>query len=608
MQIDASEKSLHNILSGNVTLTIPPFQRNYAWKTDQIDAYLEDVFNLALDPGSEHFFGPVVLLEDKKDLSIIDGQQRLTTTIILLCIIRDQLESFTNSNFVKEGHNFPLDMLLTQMLKHDDFIHDSYIANYQIQDVFKTHILAPMNSVNRKVFNPGGKGLTTDEKRATTELRSAYSRIQKRLNDWLKPNAGDEDAMKSQLFSLINALRNGFRLLEIRMYTADDAYILFETLNERGLRLTPSDLLKNFTLRNVAAKDSDKITKVLKQWDDSISTLGDYPFTKFLRHFLLSSQVSKVQAQKIFKLFSDRVAKYGDGGAMRNLNEIESAANVYAKLLGDSSNFGDSAIDDANARLNLFSETHRVFLLRVMLGSFTNKAKLKATLATEIMAFRWILTGRNAQELETLYQKASDLLFTDNQGTMAAEDSAIDAAISFLMSSLPSDDAVRSYMIENPARRDLVFYALKRANFAIQPVGFNYQQSKLHVEHLAPQNPAIGSSWFTKVAERTPSDPNAPTYDDFVQKWGNLSILEFEVNISISNADWTDKVNGKNDGLLNGLKNSLIQMNKDLSVLPDWTADLIDKRTAWLADAMVALTRPENIEGTPGSVSSYTGN
>jgi hypothetical protein len=608
MQIDASEKSLLNILSGNVTLTIPPFQRNYAWKTDQIDAYLEDVFTLALDPGSEHFFGPVVLLEDKKDLSIIDGQQRLTTTIILLCIIRDQLESFTNTSIMKQGHNIPLDMLLTQLLRHDDLIHDRYIANYQIREVFKTHVLASMDSVNRKPFAPGGKGLTTDEKRATTELRSAYARIQKKLNDWLKPNAGNEDAMKDQLFALINALRNGFRLLEIRMYTADDAYILFETLNERGLRLTPSDLLKNFTLRNVAAKDSEKITKVLKQWDDSIATLGDYPFTKFLRHFLLSSQVSKVQAQKIFKLFSDRVEKYGDGGAMRNLNEIESAANVYAKLLGDSSNFGDSAIDDANARLNLFSETHRVFLLRVMLGGFSNKAKLRATLATEMMAFRWILTGRNAQELETLYQKSGDFLFTDNQGTMATDDSAIDAAINYLMASLPSDDAVRSYMIDNPARRDLVFYALKRANFAIQHVAFNYQQSKLHVEHLAPQNPAIASDWFTKVAEKTPSDPNAPTYDDFVQKWGNLSILEFEVNISISNADWTDKVNGKNDGLLNGLKNSLIQMNKDLSVLPDWNADLIDKRTAWLADAMVALTHPENISGTPGTVIPFSGN
>lgn len=191
---------------------------------------------------------------------------------------------------------------------------------------------------------------------------------------------------------------------------------------------------------------------------------------------------------------------------------------------------------------------------------------------------------------------------------MATEDFAIDAAVTSLLTSLPSDDAVRSYMIDNPARRDLVFYALKRANFTIQPVGFNYQQSKLHVEHLAPQNPSNGSSWFTQVAEKTPSDPNAMTYDDFVQKWGNLSILEFEVNISISNADWTEKVHGRNDGLLNGLSNSLIQMNKDLTQLPEWTAGLIDKRTAWLADAMVTLTQPSYIDGNTGTVSPFTDN
>lgn len=604
MRIDAAEVALQALLSGSKTLTIPDFQRNYAWKSEQIDAFMDDVLELTASE-DEHFFGPIVVLDaSPKSLSVIDGQQRLTTTIMLLCLIRDQIESFDN-DLVSVGDNqVSLNQFIFQMLKHDDLSTDRYEANYQIRQVFKTHVLASLNNVNRKNFSARATGMTAAEKLATAELRTSYLRMQKRLNTWLLPNAGNEQAMKGQVYSLIKALRSGFRILEIKMYSEDDAYTLFETLNERGLRLTPSDLLKSFTLRKAKEDSPEQINDVLTRWDNTVGQLGDFSFTSFLRHYLLSVQKDKVQAKKIFTFFNKLVDSYGPRGSIKNLEMLEKAADVYAKLLGENVNFGDPKLDDTIARINLFSVTHRVFLLRVMLGKYSIAAKRRAAHATELIAFRWILTGGNAQELESHYQTVANSLF-DPKGNMLESDDALSAAVTNLLSKLPADGAVRSHIIENPARKELQYYALRKINYGITHVELAWPQQAIHVEHLAPQRPDPNSNWFERVAPKSVSDPNLPNYDDFVAKWGNLSLLEFEINTSIGNSEWSVKVEGRPAETQRGLHDSTIKMTKDVAKATEWTSAIIDARTAWIAEAMVELSNVQVLDAPTPDISGF---
>lgn len=605
MRIDATEVALQSLLSGSKTLTIPDFQRNYAWKSEQIDAFMDDVLDLTITE-DEHFFGPIVLLDATKDtLSVIDGQQRLTTTIMLLCLIRDQIESFADDYVVVGDNRISLNQFIFQMLKHDDLSKDRYEANYQIRHVFKTHVLASLNNVNRKNFSPRATGMTAAEKLATAELRTSYLRMQKRLNSWLLPNAGDERAMKEQVYNLIKALRSGFRILEIKMYSEDDAYTLFETLNERGLRLTPSDLLKSFTLRKAKEDSPEQINDVLIRWDNTVGQLGDFPFTKFLRHYLLSIQTDKVQAKKIFSFFNKLVDSYGAKGSIKNLEMLEKAADVYAKLLGENANFGDAKLDDTISRINLFSETHRVFLLRVMLGKYSIAAKRRAAHATELIAFRWILTGGNAQELETHYQNAANSLIGP-KGDMLDSDDALSSAVSNLLTKLPTDGAVRSHIIENPARKELQYYAFRKINYGVTHVELSWPQQSIHVEHLAPQRPDPNSNWYERVAAKSLSDPNLPNYDDFVAKWGNLSLLEFEINTSIGNSEWGVKVYGRPAETQRGLQDSTIKMTKDVAKVKEWTAATIDSRTIWVADAMVELTNMNVLDSNTPSITGFS--
>lgn len=607
MRIEASEKSLSQLLSGSTTFAIPDYQRNYAWKSEQIDAFMQDVLALVENPTDQHFFGPLVLLDaGNGKSSVIDGQQRLTTIVILLCLMRDKLQSFSNDTVIVSGESVQLSFLILLMLKYDGLSKDRYVANYMIRDAFKQYVMATVNSPVRKLMTPRGNGMTAEEKRATSELRAAYIRMDKKLTEWLHPFAGDEDSMKAMIQQLISAIQDRFRILEITMFSEEDAYVLFETLNERGLRLTPSDLLKSFTLRMAETEDQKKVKEVLAQWDETVNKLGDFPFTKFLRHYLLAAQPSKVQAKKIFKFFAEIVKEYGQGGAERNLKELNQAADVYARLLTESATQNDPKLDQVLANINMFSETHRVFLLRALLGNFSEAALLRAAKVTEMLAFRWILIGGNAQELETLYQRASTMLFADAKDrTMHLEDAYLDAATEFLLAALPSDDSVRSYMKDNSARRELQNYVLKRVNYALTGVGLVWNQQSIHVEHLAPQNPAPASNWFDRVAPKTSTDPDKPTYEDFVGKWGNLSLLEFEINTSIGNAEWSVKKEGIKSEVKKGLDDSQIIMTKDVAKFTEWTSDTINRRTEWVAAAMAEITSISVLNGQQPNIRSF---
>jgi hypothetical protein len=584
MQINADEKNLSQLFSGTNTFTIPDYQRNYAWKREQVEVFLADFFAMiAEEKIDDHFFGPIVVLANEdNELSVVDGQQRLTTTFMFLALIRDIVASLQDKHYVVADLDVDLNFLLTLLLKHNDMAKDRFVANYQIRNVVKTCILAAPGAVNRKTLTRTGTNLTQAERLATAELRAAYYMIKTRLEAHLKDVAGNEEAIKERIYRIIRGLSDNFRILEIRMFSEEDAYLLFETLNDRGLRLTPSDILKNYTLRLANQDNEADITVVLERWDGAVQTLGDFPFTKFLRHFLLSVQDKKVQSKTILKQFKDRIKDFnghGLNGALHNLAELEDATEVYAQLLGDSSRHSDDRVAAAIDRLNLISETHRVFLLPIFRGSYEVADVRRAVDATEKMAFRWILTGGNGQEIETHYQSAA---------TMLRLGSKLDEAITHLLSKLPSDDAVIANMTTTPAGKDMRMYVMRRLNMSLTGSEWGYAAKQVSIDFLAPEKPAANSHWYTDVAPQSSSDPDAKVYSDFVAKWGNLAVIEFPMTAQKHNADWATKVSSQ--GVVKGLRDSQISLTKEVADFERWTADDINSRTGWVAAAMANLT------------------
>ena len=589
MEIKADSESLSHIFAGNNTIVVPDYQRNYAWQGAQIDSFVDDLLQ-AVKEGDSHFFGPIVLLKphNANEGQLIDGQQRITTAIMFLCIIRDKLSKFENTTIQVNNVAVDIKSPIDGILLKTDMVSARFRANYQIRSIFRDYIFIPATSDARKTFRSKGGGMSPHEKQITKELRSAYLRLQKKLDDWLNETPDDHEAQKTKLHGLIQGLANNMELLTMRVYSEDDAYILFETLNDRGLRLTPSDLLKSYTLKGVEELDANVFQASLAKWDLAVENLGPYPFTKFLRHYLLSIQGQKVQSKKIFKIFGELIESYGNGGALKNLDKVSSASLTYAQLLNENHVTGNKKLDRCLKRLNLISETHRVFLLRVFEMNHSDEMKLRAARAVEVLAFRWVLIGENAQEIETFYQTQAGLL------TLEKNQDQLEVCIKNILDKVPNDALVKSELLNNTAKRDLQFYVLKKLNYGLTNVEVIWDQQDLHIEHLAPQKPDANSNWFSKIGPKTTEDPDQDTYDEIIQKWGNLSLLEFEINTSVQNSEWGIKL----EGLPNkpGLKKSHTDLTKQVALLKDWNVDLLNSRTIWIANAMVELSSPKTFD------------
>ena len=605
MFISAKQSELGALLEGKSVLTVPVYQRNYAWKSQQVEAFLDDVEDLAIRGDGDHFFGAIVVLDrqEQKELELIDGQQRITTTIMLLSALRDLTNNLGVDGIVLGENVVSIPTKINSMLKLNDQVTDRYRANYKLEKVFKSFVLMGNDHPSRRTFKTHFKDLDSKERNYATELRKAHTMIEERVQKWFLDVRDDKDAAGKRILEVVNRLRDNYLFLEVKMHNEDDAFVFFETLNDRGLRLTPSDLLKNVTLQKAKAENPTSLEEVLDEWDDTVEKLEGVQFSKFLRHYLLTIQDAKVQTKNIFATFKKIIDGYGEGGAVKNLKLLRKSAELYAQILPGGTT-GKVSLDRIAHRLNQFSESHRLLLLSVLRAGFNKETVEYAFKLIDVLSFRWILTGRNAQELETMYQVAAN-------GLLPGDDSSLMSSFDQLLAAMPKDEAVRQALINEPARRDLQVYVLGRLEEGRSGHGNIWMSQAHHVEHLAPQRPSGDSNWFNQIAKAKPA-AGQTSYAEYAGKWGNLTLLEFEINTSIGNASWDKKLHGiaasnpdEDENSHKGLSNSHINITKDLTSFDDWTAEHVDQRTSWIADEITKLTAAESVKMTSLKVESF---
>jgi hypothetical protein len=313
-----------------------------------------------------------------------------------------------------------------------------------------------------------------------------------------------------------------------------------------------------------------------------VEHLGGYPFEKFLRHYLLSAQdKEKVQNKKIFAMFKARIA---ERGAIPNLEEIAEASYVYAMLLNKGIETADPELNATLDRINLFSDTHRVFLLPVMGGNFSDEALRFAARATEMLAFRWTLRGGNAQVLENIYQRYAGRVRTE---ALPDKTGALLEILEDLMAEAPGDEEIRNEIISSAPKKNLLEYVLTRVEGALTGDLLRWTKQGTWPEPLAPKSPSKDSNWYDVIApEKVSGDEKS--YEDYVQMWGNQTLVEFEIDGSLRHTSWAKKVEGNLDH--KGLKHSELIMNRDVVSLSEWSRDAILRRTEWMANAVALLT------------------
>ena len=235
---------------------VPAYQRRYSWHEKQLGELLDDIS--LLEGSDTHLLGSIVCLTGFhkagiNKLELVDGQQRLTTICILLHCIAERLN--------KDGENKTgqeIEHLLTAKALGEP-PEAKIILDSLDSAQFELHI------AGNEIENPDNRNLAL-----------AFATFRK----WASAQA------LKDLGSFLYHLRNQCIVIRLDVSDAKDAFKLFETINNRGLRLSPTDIIKNFILGNAARFGPEALKLARGKWAELLRHLDGTSIETFFRHFL----------------------------------------------------------------------------------------------------------------------------------------------------------------------------------------------------------------------------------------------------------------------------------------------------------------------------------
>ncbi len=256
-EIRGDAKSIRKLL-GDSKFAIDYYQREYRWETKQVIELLNDLCNEFLEhhkPDNErsavegygHYFLGSIIISDKDGRKfIIDGQQRLTSLTLLFIYIYRQLK-----NDGQKGQ-------LTRLIFSQKYGKHSF--NLEVDE--RTACMEAL--FNGQPFEEGALP------ESVVNILGRYQDIEEHLPGALAYNDGTDDFEKALLY-FSDWLIDNVYLVEITAYSDADAYTIFETMNDRGLSLTPTDMLKGYLLANIT--DTDRRNSASRAWRDRVTAL-----------------------------------------------------------------------------------------------------------------------------------------------------------------------------------------------------------------------------------------------------------------------------------------------------------------------------------------------
>ncbi|MEQ8572463.1 MAG: DUF262 domain-containing protein [Fulvivirga sp.] len=256
--LEAKDKNLADVLSNN-RYRIDSFQREYRWQRRHIEALISDLcicFDSFYNDDDTienyesyggYYMGPIVLCDDKKSLSIVDGQQRLTSFTLLLVFL----------HHAQKALNLP-----------DEQVKDIKQFLYVTKGGKTTLVLnvETRNEVIEHLFKSPQEVLELEEKVKDESLHNLIARYE----DITKLFPVEfNTAEKLPIF--IEWMLDKIIMVEVKAYSMDSAYTIFETMNDRGLSLNPTEILKGFLLWKI--EDENKSEEMNSFWKSRIAEL-----------------------------------------------------------------------------------------------------------------------------------------------------------------------------------------------------------------------------------------------------------------------------------------------------------------------------------------------
>lgn len=525
--------SINYVLKMNSTsFFIPPFQRAYAWGRPEIERYFSDVIriiNSELDSKQndklEHFFGTIVIRNEESGFStksiVVDGQQRLTTTLLFLIALRDLQDDET-------------------VKKH---IQDNYLTNSSssFQDKIKLKQVTKDWDSYRALVN-GSIANNSIIKNGYDDFKRLILDTQKR-----RPEIKAEHYIKA-----LDRMNVAIIFLDERPYKGEDPQIIFETLNSLGKPLSLSDLIRNYVLLNMK---SDEQTAIYENtWYPKIESILKEFTSDFFRDFLQYKMAESIKAvsdnntKEIYQVFKDFVdANYKNNHA-DFVDDIVSYVPFYKWIIFEEytdiiskEKKNDSEIKELlrNIFHDIKSEAFKPFVMGLL--SLHQKAGSNyddSMLISDLKIIRTYLIRRRITKLTQGENKGIVLLCEKSMlsDITEAKKSLIEILSNqFYKLRFPNDEEIKSVLSNINFYEDVKQYGkfiLGKIEENNSKVSVDFRNSKITIEHIMPQT--LTDSWRNELGNNFEE-----IHKKFIHNIGNLILTEF--NSEIGNKPFSEK-------------------------------------------------------------------
>jgi uncharacterized protein with ParB-like and HNH nuclease domain len=579
--------SLTTLFNDCSSLEVPDFQRNYAWGEDQIDEFHRDLKYCTANK-KDHFLGATILMKSKpedsddKSYQIIDGQQRLTTIFLFIAIIRDLVFKLDIREIKPDGGK---GISVNVISKAHEILYSDEVKGVTR---FKSNQLLA-ETFEERIFpepSPDRPEIKRKENYWSLDLRKAYFRIGTLLEKDLKDLSQEQQL--TYLWELMTTFRTRFQILRITTESYSESFDIFMTLNNRGLILGPSDLVKSLFMKCIAqGLTHPEVIKsnetVASQWKEVTDNIGDGDVDQFLRHYLVGKQDDHVRAKDIYTIIDRMVdSKNTDSKQLSQklIKEIKRLSQIYATLLNPST-IEDPQLRSACTTLFQLSDTYRVLMLFVLDNEshldFDSKRKIAKL--CELISVRWVLTGENAQELEDHFQDICKMI---------REKKTFIEIKAALLTKLPSDEKCKGQFDFEISKVPLVRTVFYKINTILGDPGelISKDPSKMHIEHVAPRSQ--NAEWKLALYPEQTNDVSAE-YASVVEQWGNKTILDKPINESVGANLFKVKCEGVPGSNFKGYSHSPIKITRDITKESSWTIDAIKMRNGWIQDCFLKI-------------------
>jgi uncharacterized protein with ParB-like and HNH nuclease domain len=570
---------------------VPDFQREYVWADENVEKLLVDIIDELYDndeplEDSEYFLGSLVVYPDNGTFQLIDGQQRLTTIYLLFCAIRDFviIESGKTSKAI-EGLIAGVDQDTKTGLDID-----RYRLTLQYGDGGKVlEIIADSKS------NISNIDKTASE--SATKLVEAYETIR----EFLLSRFGSSVEKRLQ-FS--GTFTSRVKLIRIGTLNLKSALKVFETINHRGVGLNSMDLLKNYLFINTSKQESKDLKlhwkELKKRWDKMINTIHDSKEDpmRFLRYYIMSHYAVNLQnnfpEEAVYDWFTKEGSRYKiDKFPLKFVDTLIKASEDFSNFTKCKNVDGSDNQFLKNIK-KLQGRYSQHFILLLAARELPKDLFTELCYHIENLLFTYTITRSTRKDINMIRdfsQWSQDLLQVKNREQFEAfiEFYFIDKFVSL---SNEFNSAFRELTESKIATYRIRYVLAKITQFVDNQAYSNasqldrYLDKSITIEHILPKsvNPELRSK-FDKPNE----------YGSYVEKLGNLVLLEKTINSSLSDSTYDAKKSGyKQSQLL--LPRSLVekpgvgnntQLNRtvnhlNLTQFDVWDSKAIDKRQEML--------------------------